>query len=86
MVSNRSQRGVALRTRVVENKEGVVAAYRDGESLNSLCRRWQVSSTWLTQRFREWGVPVRGQAEAFAVLRARRRRGADSAVCGRGRP
>ncbi|MEV1011511.1 hypothetical protein [Streptomyces sp. NPDC049881] len=74
MVSSRTQMHRALRARAEEAKDDVIAAYESGESLNSLRFRLGVSSTWLTRMFGEWGVPIRGQREAFDVMRARRER------------
>ncbi|WP_129843060.1 hypothetical protein [Streptomyces sp. RFCAC02] len=71
MVSARTRLRQALRTAAEESKEEIIAAYLDGESLNSLCRRWGVSSTWLTTRLDTWGIQRRTQAEAFAIRRKR---------------
>ncbi|WP_129839625.1 hypothetical protein [Streptomyces sp. RFCAC02] len=69
MVSARTRLSQALRAAAEEGRDEIVAAYLGGESLNSLCRRWGVSSTWLTTRLDTWGVQRRTQAEAFAARR-----------------
>ena len=50
-------------------RDEAVRLYRSGQPMLSLARRYGVSPSWLTARFREWGEPVRGHAEA---QRARR--------------
>ena len=46
-----------------------ISRYRTGQPMASLARTYGVSAGWLTKRFREWGEPLRGHAEA---QRARR--------------
>ncbi|MEO3751215.1 hypothetical protein [Streptomyces sp. B6B3] len=50
-------------------KATAIVRYRSGQPMASLARKYGVSAGWLTQRFREWGEPIRGHAEA---QRARR--------------
>ncbi|MEO3754488.1 hypothetical protein [Streptomyces sp. B6B3] len=50
-------------------REDAVARYRDKQPMASLARRYGVSAGWLTERFREWGEPIRGHAEAHRERR-----------------
>ncbi len=45
-------------------EEEARSRYRSGQPMTSLARLYGVSATWLTHRFREWGEPLRGHAEA----------------------
>ncbi len=45
-------------------KADAISRYRTGQPMASLARTYGVSAGWLTKRFREWGEPIRGHAEA----------------------
>ncbi|MEO3751937.1 hypothetical protein [Streptomyces sp. B6B3] len=50
-------------------RDQALALYRDGRPMTALARRYGVSAMWLAARFREWGEPVRGHAEAHRARR-----------------
>lgn len=53
---------------VLGHLDGVVASYREGESLEALHKRLGVSHSWLRQRLVEAGVTIRSTAEAKELL------------------
>lgn len=57
----------AARGKVIAERETVVQRYRKGESMAALCRMHEVDSTWLSERFDEWGEPRRDRSAASVV-------------------
>ncbi|WP_129843411.1 hypothetical protein [Streptomyces sp. RFCAC02] len=62
----------ARRADVVRHAAEIVTAYRNGTSLNRICRDWEVDAHWMRAQLVTWGVRVRSRAEAHELLRAQR--------------
>ena len=45
-------------------KDAAVTRYKEGESLNSLAQSLGVGKARLRTQLEQWGVPIRGRAEA----------------------
>ena len=45
-------------------RDEAIRLYASGWPVTALARRYGVSATYLTARFRRWRVPLRGRAEA----------------------
>lgn len=54
----------AAQARFARNRVRVTLRYLDGEPVRSLAREFQVSPTWVAERFDEWRVPRRGSRVA----------------------
>ncbi|MFJ1592928.1 hypothetical protein ACIOD0_22195 [Kitasatospora albolonga] len=65
----RSKAEVAeARANLLDHKDDVVKAYRDGATRQGICRTWGVDDKWLVEQFETWRVSLRGRSEA-AILR-----------------
>jgi hypothetical protein len=64
-------RRVEGRIRVLGEKERVIDLYERGMALWSLADHYAVGRKWLGRCLTDWGVVLRGRAEARAVAAAR---------------
>ncbi|MFB7495101.1 hypothetical protein ACFC09_10410 [Streptomyces sp. NPDC056161] len=46
----------AAQAEFVDQRTDVIARYRDGESVASLARSFNLSHSWIAERLTEWGV------------------------------
>ncbi|MGW1974822.1 hypothetical protein [Streptomyces sp. NPDC001889] len=54
----------AARERVIAQRDDVTRRYTNGESLLSLAHVYNVSDSWLRDRFAEWDIPLRTRSES----------------------
>lgn len=64
---NHHRTGRAARDWVIDHREEVIQRYERGRPASRLAQDYAVSATWLTDRLKEWGVQLRGRAEASAL-------------------
>lgn len=57
------------RERFDRARKDVIKRYRDGESVASLARAFQIDRRWVAYRLDDWGVPRRSQSEAVSTRR-----------------
>lgn len=56
------------RAEVIARRDTVIRAYSSGRSTARVADDWEVGRSWLEDRLREWGVPLRGPVRVAVLL------------------